>query len=303
MSEPCKWAGRDNPRILPNRHGGECRGDGCAGCLACTQPHCRVCGHTHAEGACAECVGSTRADLHEIARLCDALPEEVEHRGINGEAMVLLGPVSDPEARGHLEASVACGRVPADYLADNMGDDHPVFVLLSWQMVWRDALEHDEAPDHELSTAVDYIDRTLTYMAGYPHAPFEDFARDVRRCVAHLEAVLHDGEQHDRGAPCMSCGVPLERVWGKDDKQDGWNCPRCKQSSTEDQYRFAVAHLHREEATHLTDRDMEIRTGVKAGTVRVWAKRGQVQRRTDSGRTLYAVEDVERQMRGESKAV
>jgi hypothetical protein len=290
----CRWVASTQPRAVIGRHDGHCDDETCRGCQPCTEPHCRVCSRTHADGTCAECLAATRADLHEIARLCDALPAEVEHRGLEGEAMVLLGPAADPEARGHLEASVACGRVPADYLDHADGELHPLFVLGTHDMVWREALDHDEPDTLVLADTVDYLDRTMGYMAGFEHVPFEDFARDLRRCVAHLEAVLHDGEQHDRGAPCMRCNVPLERVWGKDEASDGWRCPRCRETSTEDQYRFAVAHLHREEATHLTDRDMEIRTGIKAGTVRVWANRHGVERRTDSGRVVYSVADVER---------
>lgn len=311
MSDACKWAGRGNPRVLGNRHAEDCRGGECPGCLPCTEPHCRVCGFTHHEGACAECMADTRTNLREIARMCGALPAEVAHRGINGEAMMLLGPVSDVERRQHTEASYLAGRLPEGWIVAAHGKEcptlvnepcvgcaggetHPLTILLTWQLVWRDALEHDEAPDAALATAVDYLDRQMTYMGGYSDVPFEDFARDLRRCEAHLEAVLHDGEQVDTGAPCMTCGASLERTWGKDANEDGWACPRCKQRSTEDQYRFAVAHLHREEATHLTDRDMEIRTGVKAGTVRVWANRGEVERKRDAGRTLYSVADVEK---------
>jgi hypothetical protein len=246
-------------------------------------------------------MAETREALHDIARMCDALPEEVESRGVEGEAMFLLGPACDPEARGHLEASVLAGRVTDDYLENADGELHPLFVLGSWDAVWRDALEHDEPTERlTITTAVDYLDRTMGYMSGYEHVPFEDYAKDLRQCRTHMESVLHDGEQVDRGAPCMTCSVPLERVWGDDKRADGWKCPRCHQTSTEDQYRFAVAHLHREEATHLTDRDIEIRTGVKAGTVRVWANRGDVERKRDAGRTLYAVADVQRRMRGEA---
>jgi hypothetical protein len=208
------------------------------------------------------------------------------------EALGLRGPGSDPEAWGHVTASVASGRLAREWVEEGGGELHPLTVLLSWAMVWRDALDHDEAPDATLETAVDYLDRTMSYMAGYEWVPFEDFSRDLRRCVGHLEAVLHDGEQVDRGAPCMTCGVALERTWGKDEAQDGWRCPRCRETSTEDQYRFAVAHLHREEAEWLTDRDMEQRTGVKAGTVRQWASREEIARKRDAGRTVYCVSEV-----------
>lgn len=288
----CKWAGSDRPRIVPQRHEDGCNEEACRGCQPCTEPHCRCCGITHADGACAECLATVRDNLREIGRLCDALPEEVEHRGINGEAMMLLGPATDPEAWGHRQASARAGRIPADYLDDATDENHPVFVTGTWDMTYRDAFEHDDSAVLTLAGAIDYLDRNLTYAATWVHVPFEDMARDLRRCVAHLEAVLHDGEQVDKGAPCMSCGVLLERVWGADDKGDGWRCPKCRESSSEDQYRLAVKHLHREEADYLTDRDMEIRTGVKAGTVREWARRGHVTKRTDAGRTLYAVKDV-----------
>lgn len=296
MNESCKWDGRNRPRILPGRHDfdnhGPTENPDCPGCVPCTHLHCRVCNQTHADQTCAECLATARDNLHEIARMCDSLPEEVEHRGIDGEAMMLLGPASNPEARGHLEASVLAGRVPDDYLDRADGELHPLFILGCWDMVYRDALDHEEANSVTLPDVISYLDRNLHYMSGYEHVAFEDLARDLRKCRAHLESVLHDGEQRDTGAPCMTCQVPLNRVWGADEQTDGWECPRCHQRSTEDQYRFAVQHLHREEATHLTDRDCEIRTGVKAGTVRVWANRGHVERRRDSGRTLYSVVDV-----------
>lgn len=291
----CKYAGSGRPRVLVGRHADDCAYDICSGCQPCEDGHCVVCGMTHAAGACAECVASTRDDLRSIATLCDSLPEEVEHRGINGEAMVLLGPAADPEARGHLEASIAAGRVPADYLDVADGEQHPLFVLGTWDMTWRDALEHEEPTERlTIATATDYLDRQMTYMAGYEHAPFEDFARDLRECRSQLERVLHDGEQRDVGAPCMGCGATLERVWGDDEASDGWKCPRCRERSTEAQYRFAVMDLHRRSATHLTDREMQERTGIKAGTVREWARRALIGRKRDSGRVVYCVEDVER---------
>lgn len=112
----CKWDGGEQPRILPQRHRDECRDEACSGCLPCSGPHCVVCGVEHSTGACAGCVGAVREDLGEIRRLSADLPAEVEVRGVAGEAFSLLGPTADPEARGHLEASVKAGRVPPEYL-------------------------------------------------------------------------------------------------------------------------------------------------------------------------------------------
>lgn len=311
MSE-CKWAGSDRPRVLPSRHADDCRSESCSGCLPCLKWHCRVCGIAHADGTCAECLASARSDLHEIARMCASLPSEVEHRGISGEAMFLLGPAADPEARGHLEASVRSGRVPADYLDAADSDVHPLFVALTWQMVWRDALEHDEASDSELTTAVGYLDQQMTYMADYAHVPFEDFARDLRRCASHLERVLHDGEQVERGAPCWGCRKPLTHVYGATEAEDHWVCnnSRCEvESYTSAQYRGWVEEDARNEATKLTAADAALRFTVepsldgegftlKASTVRVWGSKGDVSKRgvNHHGMTLYDVADIERRI-------
>lgn len=237
----CKYVARDMPRVVISRHGEDCPGKPCPGCLPCTEPHCRVCGVVHAEGTCAECMAETRETLHEIARMCDALPEEVEHRGVEGEAMFLLGPVADPERRGHLEASVTAGRVPTDYLADAIGETHPVWVIGTWQMVWLDALDHEAGEGFTLAEAVDYLDRQMTYMGGYAHVPFEDFARDLRRCRSHLESVLHDQRQGDRAnVGCFDCGGDLERKINRDGFEDVWTCRRCHRKYTPTEYNFAL---------------------------------------------------------------
>lgn len=303
MTDACKFAGSARPRILPDRHLDDCEG-GCAGCLPCPLAHCRVCGHSHADGTCAECMADTRETLRDIARMCDSLPEEVEHRGVEGEAMMLLGPAADPEARGHLEASILAGRVSEDYLDAADGELHPLFVTGTWDAIWRDALEHDE-PDERLTLtgAVDYLDRQMSYMGGYEHVPFEDFARDLRDCRTHLERVLHDGEQVDTGAPCLKCNVRQVREWGKLAMADGWRCPKCKTFSTEGQYRLAVAEEHMARAEWLTAADcaawlldeadaVEGILAVTAGTIRSWATKGKVGKRRDSGRTVYRREDV-----------
>ena len=308
----CRWNGRGNPRLVTGRHEADCADEACGGCQVCTEAHCRICGVAHCYGTCPECLAETREALHEIARMCDALPDEVEHRGVDSEAMMLWGPAADPEMRGHVEAAYLSGRLPEGWIEAAhgkacpllvneactgcaAGELHPLTILGTWEIVWRDALEHDDNGEPmSVAGAVDYLDLQMTYMSTFEHVPFEDFARDVRRCRNHLEAVLHDGEQVDRGAPCMTCHAPLERTWGSDAKGDGWKCPRCKQTSTDEQYRFAVMHLHRSSAEWLTDRDMEIRTGVKAGTVRAWASRGEIERKQDQGRRVYSVSAVKK---------
>lgn len=289
MSEiHCRWMGREQPRAVVNRHEDRCADDECRGCLPCPSGHCRVCETIHAEGTCPDCLDETRETIAEIVRLCADLDLEVEAKGVESEAMHLLGPTAQPEAWRQR------GRFGHRYdLEARLGENHPLWVLGTWEMLYRDAFDHTSHDRVSVTDAAGYLDRNLGYMSGYSDVPFEDLARDARSCRAHLEAVLHDGEQRDQGAPCMNCGALLERTWDHTGSgNDGWKCPRCKRTSTEAQYRFAVAHLHREEATELTDRDMEIRTGVKAGTIRVWANRDLVRKRRDSGRVLYSVRDV-----------
>lgn len=288
----CRYVASDQPRALAGRHDDECDSPDCAGCLPCPEPHCRVCARAHAEHTCPECLATTRETLHEIARMCDALPDEAEARGVDGEAMVLLGPAADPEARGHLEASVAAGRVPEDYLDHADDERHPLAVLLTWDMAWRDALEHEDAADGSLSTAVDYLDQNMHYMASEPWVPFEDFARDLRACRGHLEAVLRDGEQVETGAPCIRCEVRLQRVYGDDPASDGWWCPRHRGYVGAEEYRRAVAQVHMVHAEWLPASVLAMRAGVSEATLRKRAERNEVARHLEGGRMVYRVADV-----------
>ena len=310
----CRWMGSTRPRALVGRHHTDCEAEAeeCPGCQPCTFAHCRLCGVEHAEGTCPACLAEIRETLTEIRRMFGDLPAEVAYRGVNGEAMNLLGPAADPEARGHWTASVLAGRiVPLDCDARELDDvrswlevanheRHPLIVLEGWAMAYRDAFDHDEPSTRvDVWTEAGYLDRNLTYMGDFPHVPFEDFARDLRACRTHMEAVLHDGEQIDEGAPCLKCGRRLVRTWGATGKDDGWECPRCHERSTATQYSLAMRNEYIAHALWLTDADMTVRTQVKAGTVRVWAQRGLVSKRLDSGRVVYLVADVENRRDGD----
>lgn len=267
----CRHVARDSPRIIPGRHTDDCPREACNGCQPCQEAHCRVCGIEHHEHACPACLDETRETLAEILRMCDALPEEVKVKGVNSEAMNLLGPAADWEQANHVEASVLAGRLPADWIDHADHELHPLIVLGGWESVWREEFEAEDTKRQTVAGAGAYLDRNLTLASGWPHVPFEDMARDLRRCRSHMEAVLHDGEQVETGAPCLKCDVPLVRVWAKKADRDGWTCPRCREFRTLAEYGLNLRALHLARADRLPARELAARIGVPYSTVRRWA--------------------------------
>lgn len=275
----CKWVASDQPRVIIGRHELTCKDETCAGCQPCHEPHCRVCGIQHSDGACPECLTQVRDDLAAIVELCGSLPDEVEHRGVESEALNLLGPVANPEARGHLEASVAAGRVPPEYL--EAGAETPLWTVGTWAMVYRAEFEHDEPLGAvQVDSEVGYLRRNLTYAATWPHVPFDDFARDLRRCRGHLEDVLRDGVRAERSR--VTCDNPdcvkkprLELIWTRDEKSDHWRCPACHRTYMPEDFRKAHARqlVHKGAEKFLPLRDA-VSTLVAQGrperTIRKW---------------------------------
>jgi ribosomal protein L37AE/L43A len=299
MSETtCRFAASNQPRAINGRHEPDCADDECRGCQPCEEVHCVVCRRTHAANVCAECVAATRDDLRAIAELCGALPTEVAHRGVNGEAMMLLGPAADPEAWRNRAMSAMRGRVDAAYLDDCRDEQHPLWILGTWEQAWRDHLDQPTDLRATLPRLVDYLDRQLHVMAGEVEVPFDDFARDLRGCRSHLEDVLHDGIRKETGAPCPECNRPLVKRYGKTEAFDTWVCPsrRCGTWYTDHEYRTRVTDDYRANADRLTVQDMAAQYGVSQGSVRGWASQGKVHKRgkDDSGRQLYDVGDVVR---------
>jgi hypothetical protein len=268
----CRYVARDSPRIIPGRHTDDCPREDCNGCQPCEERHCRVCGVAHHEHACPDCMDETREAITEILRMCDALPGEAKAKGVNSEAMNLLGPAADWEQTNHVEASVLAGRLPADWIDHADHELHPLIVLGGWESVWREEFEAEGTKRQTVADAGAYLDRNLSRASSWPHVPFEDMARDLRRCRSHMEAVLHDGEQVDRGAPCPTCRTLLEKRWDVGQLgRDGWWCPKCKVIHTADQYDFRMKADYVEHAEWLNAVHIQQRFGVSQGTLRRWA--------------------------------
>lgn len=237
----CRWNGRGEPRTLVGRHLEHHDTDDCPGCLPCPERHCVVCQRVHADGACPECIAATRDDLAAIRLMCGALPAEVEHRGVNGEAMMLLGPSADPEAWRNRAMSAMRGRVDARYLEDCRDEQHPLWVLGTWEQLYREEFDQPSDLRQTIARAGDYLERQMARMAETEEVPFEDFARDVRGCRGHLEAVMHDQAQGDRAnVGCFECGGDLERRLTDAGFEDHWTCRRCRRRYTHPEYLFAL---------------------------------------------------------------
>lgn len=79
---------------------------------------------------------------------------------------------------------------------------------------------------------------------------------------------------------------------------DAWHCPNNPAHAwTDTEYRNRLGTDYIQHADWLRDHDMQQRTGIKAGTVREWASRGHVAKRTHDGRVVYRVTDVQRTAR------
>lgn len=248
----CRWVSTTQPRMLPGRHDDGCENETCRGCQPCLKPHCRVCGVEH-EVCCPGCRDEARTNLAEIQRMCAAMPDEARRCGVNSQAMSILAPVADPEAWGHHAASALAGRtIPLDCDARDLdgvqawldradNETHPLWVLGTWEMVWRDALGHDSDDVVTIPGAATYLDLQLTYMAGYEHVPFEDFARDIRNCETRLRQIIHDQNDGDRAnVGCFDCRGDLERKLGPAGFEDHWTCRKCRRRYTQTDYNLAL---------------------------------------------------------------
>ena len=313
--------------------------------MVCGDEHVTVDGRGN-DQTCATCIGAVRSDLALIGTYATQLLGEAIVRGINSQAMVLDGPVArattyairlrriingqactegracpyhgtrthGPTCYGEC-AHRSCSRINAPcpdavaFNAANRDEPHPTWVVGTWEMTVREHLDQpgDDAPT--LTEARDYINGHLTRLAHDQDFPFEELGRDLKHCREHLESVLHDGEQIEKGAPCERCKRPVLRRTG-DDGQVTYRCEHCARDLTEQEYRMAVRAEHIKNADRLNTTDMSERTGVEESTIRRWVYRRTTQRKGEKpvlhppllrscgvdgkNRKVYRVSDVER---------
>lgn len=180
------------------------------------------------EQTCARCLRRARADIRSIVtRTCELLPAALyggtaRNRGdVNSEPANLIGPAADVEAWSWRKVAARQGR--AWHISGIEDDDerHPFTVLTGWHWQLTIAYSHPGPDVYTISGAADYLERQLPRLAQDPEQDFQQFTKEISKCLSHLESVLSDSLTPERGAPCPTCINPrplhLERGHHCDD--------------------------------------------------------------------------------------
>lgn len=241
MTDLCRYAGNDEPRILIGRHVSEDAvdegdpihsGDDCTGCQPCPHDHCVVCRAEHVDlvQTCPTCITNAKERLKSVYGLHKHLAGEAQHGGRDGrlaaarpipggDAVVLRGPGSDSSSVTHMEdqnefAEHAGWTRPFDVSHkhdERQGEPLPTLQLLQqWEDVWRKELGN-RVRHRTLLTTAKFLSEHVSWAAQRTDS-FPEFVRDISRHAAVLEALLHDGTFYEHGgAPCFRCAGVLER--------------------------------------------------------------------------------------------
>lgn len=282
MSETtgCRWDADQDQYLRPD--GDPCKRDDYGDPTRhCTMRRCS--NHVGPrELTCARCLGRTRSKLRRIPVVASLLPLVAIEGGVNSEAANLSGPAADYatfsarrriakrwiDENIHQEARDWCKdpdcqerhfkarggdrwhkrgieNAYADLLADD-DEQHPYMVLGRWDMMIREDYDHPSDEPVTVTNAAAYLDRQLGRIAQDDDQDFGLFASEIRKCLDHLERVLHTAMLKQRGVPCPDCtseetgvGPRLVREFGHwceaedcerlhylDESADVWRCPR-----------------------------------------------------------------------------
>lgn len=195
---------------------------------------------------CPRCINRTRNDLAWIVGLAALMPTEALNTGTNSEAANLAGPAADPEAWSWRKIAARQGRAWHLSLVEDDDEHHPYSVLGRWDLMLRETYQQPSSRPITILNAAQYLRGILHKLANDPDQDYPQFAREIRTCRTHLEAVLSNGTKQERGAPCPECtddqggvGPRLVRRFGHwcedpdcdrlhytDDTGDTWVCPR-----------------------------------------------------------------------------
>lgn len=232
------------------------------------------------ELTCARCIGRARTTLRRIVDLSALMHTQALADGVDSEAANLAGPGADPEAWTWRKISARQGRAWHVSLVEDDDEHHPYLVLGRWDLMIREDYDHPSDVPVTIANAADYLERQLGRIAQDDGQDFTLFAAELKRCRQHLEAVLHNDDRPDRGAPCPACieesgkGPRLTRSWGHwcddtdcarlhfaDTTEDVWRCPaNTAHSWGEEDYRLRVADVYADTTRPAETTDDEVAT-------------------------------------------
>lgn len=211
----------------------------------CHRDHCVVCGNhlTPADTqTCIWCVGRVRRDLRTIVELYALLPAQMVEANLSNWN-TSDGRSSDTMVPGGDALVLASGgNTAANGDRDVQPDDpEPILPLLAtWEDSYR-TIRHEAAAGYaSMTTVAAYLDAKHLWAAQH-HGAFTDYAEDLARVRARLEATLREGPQRSP-IPCLTCERrSLERAMPREDAKDlPWACAHCHRNYSEDEYWMAV---------------------------------------------------------------
>lgn len=198
------------------------------------------------EQTCARCIGRVRQDIRNIVEQAALMLPEAIITGVNSQAANLAGPAADVEAWSWHKVTAKQGRIWHMSLIEEDDDFHAFTVLTRWAWMISNAYDHPTPDVWTVTNAADYLDRQLGRIAQDTDQDFTDLAAEIRKCRRRHEAVLHNSDAPERGAPCPTCKdagkfVRLVREYAHwctspdceqfhfiTDDADVWVCPRNK---------------------------------------------------------------------------
>ena len=260
---PCYREATNGVHFTRNAHQHGCEDPLCRGCVTCPGRHCtaRKSCTWHVDEAditCGRCLGAARLDLRWIGDLSGLLLTQAIADGVTSEAAALAGPATDPRAWAgirlaqsrHLTTWMLADRITEQQATNAMAnleeDDkrHAERLVTTWTRMVAEDYQHPLPERMTLAWCVGYLDRMLHRIAQDPEQDFPLLRRELKKCREHLEAVLHNDEQRDRGAPCPECVRAQAAVRADLEERkvprDEW--PRLRAPRLVRQYARAVGH-------------------------------------------------------------
>lgn len=235
-----------------------------------------------------------------------------------GLAQVMLGPYSPGLAALHLALQYGEWGEWDDNASTP--EVNPLSPLATWEDDWRSEYGHGAGPIATVSNAAAYLRRHL-HTAAQQHPAFDEFASEIGRLRASMQAVRGDADPTVHGVACFDCGHDLRQTFAEADpcghedapcgcdqggRRDTWECTHCSRTYTEHDYRRAVRQAHADAQPWRRACEVTAITGVPAGTLRRWVHHGLITTHVDTTRhgwVLYHLGEVRRHaMRGGSLA-